>query len=215
MEMDSTNYIIAEIYIKDEDINKNIRIINSFENVKKEHFFIKKDYKFRNEKQIKKCKISINNIIIPFCYYHKFDQKGKYTIKYLFSNKITNCNYLFYECDSLTNIDLSNFNTQNITDMHSMFHGCNSLTNINLSNINTQNVNNISWIFYNCSSLTSIDLSNFNTQNVNNMSHMFFGCTSLTNIDLSNFYLTKVKNMSYMFCDCNSLTNIDLSYLNT
>ena len=31
------NYIIAEIDIKKEDINKDIKIINSFENVKKEN----------------------------------------------------------------------------------------------------------------------------------------------------------------------------------
>ena len=35
-----------------------------------------------------------------------------------------------------------------------MFHGCSSLTNINLSNFNTQNVTNMSWMFYGCSSLT-------------------------------------------------------------
>ena len=34
--MDSTNYINAEIYITEEDKNKNIRIINSFENFQKE-----------------------------------------------------------------------------------------------------------------------------------------------------------------------------------
>ena len=30
--MDGTNYINAEIYIEEEDINKNKKIINSFEN---------------------------------------------------------------------------------------------------------------------------------------------------------------------------------------
>ena len=40
--------------------------------------------------------------------------------------------YMFYECNSLTNIDLSNFNTQNVIDMNSMFYGCKSLTNIDL-----------------------------------------------------------------------------------
>ena len=34
--MDSNNYINAEIYINEEDINQNIRIINSFDNYKKE-----------------------------------------------------------------------------------------------------------------------------------------------------------------------------------
>ena len=34
--MDNTNYINAELYIEVEDINENIRIINSYENFKKE-----------------------------------------------------------------------------------------------------------------------------------------------------------------------------------
>ena len=37
---------------------------------------------------------------------------------------------MFGGCKSLTNIDLSNFNTQNVTNMNFMFGGCNSLTNI-------------------------------------------------------------------------------------
>ena len=35
--------------------------------------------------------------------------------------------YMFYDCNSLTNLNLSNFNTQNVTDMSWMFIGCNSL----------------------------------------------------------------------------------------
>ena len=50
-----------------------------------------------------------------------------------------------------------------------MFSGCNSLTNLNLSNFNTQNVTNMSFMFSECDSLTNINLSNFNTQNITNM----------------------------------------------
>ena len=57
-------------------------------------------------------------------------------------------------CNSLTNLDLSNFNTQNVTNMSDMFYGCNSLTNLNLSNFNTQNVTNMSLMFSFCKSLT-------------------------------------------------------------
>ena len=59
---------------------------------------------------------------------------------------------------SLTNIDLSNFNTNNVNDMSSMFEGCSSLTNINLSNFNTQNVEYMSGMFEGCSSLTNINI---------------------------------------------------------
>ena len=162
--MNSTNYITAEICIGEDDIYKSKRIINSFENVKYENNLENEetDYKFENEKEINKCEITINNKIIPFCYFYKFNKKGKYTIKYTFSKQITNTSYMFYECDSLTNIDLSNLNTQNVTNMSHMFSQCNSLTNIDLSNFNTENVINMNSMFYECSSLTKIDLSNFN-----------------------------------------------------
>ena len=63
--------------------------------------------------------------------------------------------------------------------MSGMFSKCYSLTNIYLSNFNTQNVTNMSYMFSECESLTNIDLSNFNTQNVTNMINMFYGCLSL------------------------------------
>ena len=39
---------------------------------------------------------------------------------------------MFSYCSSLTNINLSNFNTQNVTNMSCMFSDCSSLTNINI-----------------------------------------------------------------------------------
>jgi surface protein len=63
--------------------------------------------------------------------------------------------------------------------MSGMFWYCESLTNIDLSNFNTQNVTNMMGMFYECKSLTNIDLSNFNTQNVTDMGRMFDGCKSL------------------------------------
>ena len=63
--------------------------------------------------------------------------------------------------------------------MKSMFSGCSSLTNIDLSNINTNNVTNIWGMFDCCSSLTNIDLSNFNTNKVTDMRCLFFGCSKL------------------------------------
>ena len=39
---------------------------------------------------------------------------------------------MFYDCSSLTNINLSNFNTQNVTNMSHMFSGCSSLKKKNI-----------------------------------------------------------------------------------
>jgi len=213
------NYIIAEIEIKEEDINKKILIINSYEEVKRINSWKNKedDYKYENEKEIKEnCEIKINNKKFNFSFYCIFPQKGNYKIEYTFKHKLSKTCFMFYGCSSLTNINLSNFNTQNVINMHSMFYSCSSLTNINLSNFNTQNVTNMDSMFCDCSSLTNINLSNFNTQKGNNMSYMFYDCSSLTNVNLSNNFKTQnVINMLCMFCGCSSLTNINLSNFNT
>ena len=177
----SMNYIIGELDIK--EVGQDIRIINSYEESNNDHEnFYKKEHE--NEKQIKEnCEIFINDEFFPFSYFHKFKKKGKYTILYIFKNNITNTNYMFYKCSSLTKIDLSNFNTNNITNTNYMFGECLSLTNVNLSNFNADNAIDMSSMFNKCSSLTNIDLSNFNTIKVTDMSYMFDGCKSLNAID--------------------------------
>ena len=73
------NYIIAEIFISDDNINKDIRIINSYEQYKREQSY--GDYKKENEneKEIKEnCEIKINNKVISFSYFFKFKTSGKY-----------------------------------------------------------------------------------------------------------------------------------------
>jgi len=213
---EDNNYILAEIIIEDEDVNKNKRILNSFE----EYLRIDPDSKlkdkiYNNEDEIKKCEIHINDELIPFNYFHKFKTKGKYIIKYIFKNNLTNTAFMFAGCSSLNNIDLSNFNTNNVTNMAGMFLVCISLNNINLSNFNTNNVTNMLGMFQGCSSLNNINLSNFNTKNVTSMDDMFYGCKSLNNIDLSNFNTNNVTNMNGMFYGCSSLNNINLSNFNT
>ena len=194
------NYIEAEIYIKAKDINEEKRIINSADEAKDE--IESDDYEYINEEDIKLCKIEINGKEIPFSYFYQFNKKGKYIIKYTFPKLLTNIDSLFYNCDSLRNIDLSHFNTQNVTDMNYMFYGCYSLRNIDFSNCNTQNATNMCGMFLECRSLKNINLSHFNTQNVTNMSCMFCECNSLKNINLSNFNTKNVTNMRCMFVGC-------------
>ena len=126
------NYIIGEIYIEDYNVNEKIRIINSYEEERR--YFNYKEYKeeLKNEEQIKKCEIEINNKLIPFSYFYEFKMKGKYIIKYKFKNYLTNTNYIFSLCESLTNLNLSNFNTQNVTDMRWMFDNCKTLKKLNV-----------------------------------------------------------------------------------
>jgi surface protein len=130
------------------------------------------------------------------------------------TDNVTNMSGMFYDCNSLTNLDLSNFDTKNVTNMNAMFYNCNSLTNLDLSNFDTKNVTNMSGMFNDCYNLTSLDISNFNTENVENMDTMFASC-KLTNLDLSNFKTDNVRSMKGMFASCSRLTNLDLSGFNT
>ena len=122
---------------------------------------------------------------------------------------------MFYNCSSLTSIDVSNFNTENVTNMASMFVNCSSLASLDVSNFNTSKVTDMKFMFYNCSGLTSLDVSNFNISKVTNMSGLFYNCTGLTSLDVSNFNTSKVMNMSGLFYNCKGLTSLNVSNFNT
>ena len=217
--MDSKNYIIAEIDIKEKNINKDIKIINSYEHYIKSSPFpelFDKENIEQNEIKIEdNCEIMINDDIIPFSYSHVFNQPGKYKITYKFKKNLKRADYLFYECDLISFLDLSNFNTEDVTDMKNMFSNCYSLKEINLSNLNTKKVTNMAGMFAECNSLKELNLSSFNTENITNMAGMFSNCVSLINLDLSNFNTEKVDYMPFIFSECHSLKNLILSNLDT
>ena len=119
---------------------------------------------------------------------------------------------MFYYLYSLTNFDLSDFDTSNVTDMSSMFYWCRNLVSVNLSWIDTSNVTNMSYMFSSCNKLESIDLGWINTSSVLNMNSMFSSTKKLENLDLRWLNLSNVTNMSYMFSDW-WLISINLSWL--
>ena len=93
--------------------------------------------------------------------------------------------------------ELIKLNISNMTNMSYMFSTCHSLTELDLSNFDTSSVTNMTDMFKNCSNLTSLDLSNFDTSKVTRMDYMFNGCTSLTTLRLDNCSydtITKIIN---------------------
>ena len=157
-------------------------------------------------------------------------------ISNLKTDNVTNMRGMFYNCSSLTSIDVSGFKTDNVTDMNGMFAGCSKITSIDLSEHNLEKVTdmggmfsgctklvsvnltnakrcraNMSDIFYVCSSLESIDLSGFGTQNMTTMDGMFKGCENLKSINLSGFQAEGVTSMSYLFHNLTNVESIDLS----
>ena len=221
------NIITGTLSISDYYINKDVRIISSFENNGSKFYSIKDEelFKYKNEEEIRNnisIKISykgkegndnIKNIYIGknnFSYFYKFKKTGYYDIEYKFSNSLDKIDYLFSGCKCLKSIDLSRIDTSEIINMSGLFNDCPILQKIDLANICTGNVFDMRRMFYNCNSLTSLNLSNFDTYNVINMEDMFRNCSSLTHLDLSNFDTKNVLSMSNMFNGCKRLAVLDL-----
>ena len=129
-------------------------------------------------------------------------------LEYLNTAKVTDMYSMFYNCSSLTSLDVTHFNTANVTDMSEMFFMCSSLTSLDVTHFNTAKVTDMHSMFYSCSSLTSLDVTHFNTEKVTIMRFMFSSCSSLTSLNLTNFNTEKVTDMDDMFSDCQALTTI-------
>ena len=56
--------------------------------------------------------------------------------------------YMFYDCRSLTTLDLSNFRTSSITNMDNIFLNCQQLISLNIQNVDASNVEHMNRIFY-------------------------------------------------------------------
>ena len=213
-EENKSNCIIGEMeFNKDEET----RIINSFEEVKRNNnkFAVSDESEYGNENEIKnKCEIKIDGQPIDFTYFYKFTA-GKHKIEYKFKSIMKRIDCMFYECNKLKNLNLSNFDTEDITNIAYMFYGCNELETINFTNFTTYNVFEMSHLFKGCLSLKKLDLSTFNTERVSDMEFMFYGCKSLKEINLSSFNTENVNYMRSMFDECNSLEKLDLSKFKT
>ena len=74
-----------------------------------------------------------------------------------------------------------------------MFWGCTSLSDANLSGFDTSQIRSMKGMFCNCKSLTTVNLSSFNTSNTTDMSTMFQKAGSDLSLNLSNFDTSALK----------------------
>ena len=236
------NHILLTLKIGKYDINQKIYFMdntgrNYFENGKEVSHY----HDNLKELSEKNTMIYINNKREKlFKKYFIPKNQGVYIIKLIFSEKLTNCSYLFSGCNSIIdidfssftthniinmgymfaccknikNIDLSSFNTQKVINMERMFNDCGNIKNIDLSSFNTEKVTNMEWMFANCYGLTTIDLSSFNTQNVVKMENLFYGCINLINVNITSFNTLKVTDIGALFFGCNKIISIDISTIN-
>ena len=196
-----TNEINIVIKIEEDDVNKEISFfgyyndgLKKLNNENTELFINNKKYKYQKNFIPKKAEV--------------------YDIKLKFNIVLSDCNYMFSNCENIIKInfinfnknlnylDLSSFNTQNVTNMNSMFYNCVNLNNLDLSFFNTKNVTDMRYMFYNCVNLNNLDLSSFDTKKVTDMSFMFYNCVNLNNLDLSSFDSKNVAYIRSIFYSC-------------
>lgn len=127
-----------------------------------------------------------------------------------------NCNNLshfFTRCSNLETINgISDWNTSHVRYLYDVFFNCESLKELNLSGWDTSNVEGMINMFSNCRNLTRIiGISDWNVSNVRSINSMFLGCNSLIELDLKNWNLKNVNDSSYCFFNMINLENL---YLN-
>lgn len=119
--------------------------------------------------------------VVTYCWFNQMiNLKEIEGIEYLNTSEVTDMTSMFFGCSSLTNIDVSHFDTRKATSMHSMFRNS-GITSLDLSNFETWDVVLMSSMFQDCSSLQTIYVSDgWGTASLtDNGSYMFEGCTNL------------------------------------
>lgn len=121
------------------------------------------------------------------------------------ASEITNSNYLFQQCTSLTELDLTTFlNTTHTSNSNAegMFDGCTSLQTIKIPNFKlSSSFNTWRYAFRNCTSLEYLDVRSVNFAGINNIAQSFLNvpnnCLILVKDTASkNAILTKFSNLT-------------------
>ena len=87
--------------------------------------YMKGIYEIKNE-----IEVLINGEIKSCFFKYKFNKEGKYIIYYLSKNYLKDMSFMFNNCSSLKELNLSSFNTNNVTNMDHMFEGMPIFSNL-------------------------------------------------------------------------------------
>lgn len=127
------------------------------------------------------------------------------------THNVTDFSDMFYNCDSLIDLNVDGFDTSNAEDFNGMFHGCNKLTQLNVKHFNANSVLHMSYLFSGCRRLQVIDLEGWDFSQVSDANEMFGYCGKLEKI-IANFNFNMIKGMAFMFDCCTKLSEVDLTH---
>ena len=131
----------------------------------------------------------------------------------------------FAWCDSITTIDLSDWDLRNLRKMNRMFDDCHSLTTIiwpstkipqYITSPSTRVTVEVANAYRRCTSLREIDLSFLAHADLRNTDSFFDGCTSLEVIRFGDAYINIPSySYHYVFRNCTSLTDVYINNATT
>ena len=127
-------------------------------------------------------------------------------------DSVMNMSSMFYDCYTLTDIDISHVSQLNAINMSKLFCNCSSLKYVNLpKNLNLST--NLTGLFFFCLSLESINMQGlFSSASASyNLTAMFYGCKSLKHINFSNCSLSPQTITTNMFLNTPSLELINVT----
>ena len=111
------------------------------------------------------------------------------------TSNVTTMGYMFSQCSKLKKIiGIENLDVSKLKNANSMFYMCENLVELDLTNWNPKLLQKTRYMFYGCSNLKIIkNIENWQLPNIKNVSYMFYYCAKL-DVDVSNWDLTKIKN---------------------
>ena len=113
------NEIIGIYDIKKKDVNEDINLLNYFESNDDD------DKQYNNKKDFENSiELFLDNQKINFQFKYKFKKEKQYMLIFKIKKPLESLRNMFYNCSSLTSLNLSNFNTNNVTNMSDMFSYC-------------------------------------------------------------------------------------------
>lgn len=127
------------------------------------------------------------------------------------THNVTDFSDMFYNCDSLIDLNVDGFDTSNAEDFNGMFHGCHKLTQLNIKHFNVNSVLHMSYLFSGCRRLKVINLEGWDFSQIRDANEMFGYCEKLEKI-IANFNFKMIKGMAFMFDCCTKLSEVDLTH---
>ena len=141
-------------------------------------------------------------------------------LQYINCEKVTSTKYMFYNCNTVQNLDVSGLNTSQVVYMCDMFKDVNQVESIDFisktggpNNFATNKVRYMEFMFHNCYQLQKLDMSSFNfDQPIISLREFMWNCYNLTEVNFENFWAAEYiedadtsTNVSWFFENCSKL----------